>query len=85
MNPYSWAFQNPDLLHLYVAFALVLVAWIYYSAMKLWVWGVSIHSAFEDKWNGGLPPTHITGDVVWFLVVTAINLVLLGAYLHVVA
>lgn len=83
-NPYAWAFENPELLLLYAAAILFLLAFLYWAFRKQWKWYVSIRATAEDRYNGGIPPDDITSDIVGFLAVTSAELVLIGAYIHLV-
>lgn len=86
MNPYTWVFQNPELLALYAGLTVLLAGWVYASFRKQFVWYVSIRAALEDRWGRGepLPPDDVTGDIFGFCVVTFINLAIIGGFLYLV-
>lgn len=77
---YDWAFHNPELVPLYIAFALVATAWVYWSSRKLFTWGASIASGYDR--GEVLPPDHLTNEIALFLVVIAADLLLFGAYVY---
>jgi len=82
-NPYTWAFSNPELIPAYAAFGLLFVGWAYWSGRKLFKWGISIQSGVDR--GEILPPDDVTNEILLFCVVVAVNLLLVGAYLYVVA
>lgn len=86
MSAYDWAFANPELIPLYLAFALTLAGWLYASFRKLFKWGNSIAAALSDRWGRGspLPPDDVTVEIFLFTLTVSANLVLVGAYLYVV-
>lgn len=86
MNPYTWAFENPELIPLYLAFALTLAGWLYASFRKLFEWGNSIAAALSDRWGRGspLPPDDVTTEILLFSWTVALNLLIIGGYIYMV-
>lgn len=84
MNPYEWAFTNPELLLLHAAGLALLAAWMIWSLRKLFRWGVSIHKSYPHRWNGIIPPDDIAREITSSLIVFAAWCVLTGGLVHVV-
>lgn len=77
---YEWAFAHPELIPLYLAFILIGTAWVYWSSRKLFKWAVSITAGIDR--GGPLPPDDLTNEIALFMGVLAVDLVIIGAYIH---
>lgn len=83
-NPYSWAFQNPELVLLHIAGLALLAAWMIWSLRCLFAWAISIHDSYPQRWNGIIPPSDISNEITSSLIVFAAWCVLTGGLVHVV-
>ena len=82
MSLYDWVATNPELLPLYTAYLLILLAWAYWSTRKLFRWGASITAGYSR--GDILPPDDLTNEIALFMVVLAVDMVLIGGYLYLV-
>lgn len=84
MNPYSWTFANPDLLLFYAGIILVVATWAFVSLRYTVRWVILLHDGMS-RWRGdGLPDKKATNEIALLLITWAINLVLLGGFVHAV-
>jgi len=75
----EWFFFMAALLITVVAFVAVVAAWTFYSARKLFSWYASIVDSF-GRWESILlPPPDVAREIWWFVVVAAINALLIAA------
>lgn len=82
MNPYEAFFSNPELYLFHTAVVLIIGAWIFLSSRYMVTWGVELLTRRKD-WRGDvLPPKKDSKQIAAFLVTLAINLLLLGAFVH---
>jgi len=88
MNPYDWAFAHPDLLLLHTAAVLLLVGWIAWSVPKTLTVYAKVHTGLKAKLHGESLSADkrekLPAHILELCVVSAVNLVLIGAYLHLV-
>jgi len=84
-NPYSWLSSNPDLALWYAAVGLILVVWVFLSVRGMFRWYVTIRENMGSG-RGDLFPDWKTSKEIALLVVTlAVNLALLGLFVHLTA
>ena len=83
MNPYEWLFDNPELAFWYAAIVLILLVWVGMSVRALFRWFVSIMEG-RKRWKGNLPDWKASKELSLFTLTVALNLFLLGAFVHVV-
>ena len=87
-NPYDWAFSHPDLLLLYTAAGLLLVGWIAWSVPKTLQVYAKVHTGLKAKLHGEALGSEkreqLPAHILELCVVSAVNLVLIGAYIHLV-
>ena len=83
-NPYEWTFSNPELFLLYLAASILLAGWLFYSFAYIIRQGGAVKVGITERWDSGLPPKDLPPKVLWVALCTAVNLVLVGAFVYAV-